>query len=112
LGECIQRKEYSMQYFYCKLVAPRTTFVHDMSDAETAVMGKHAMYWKGLIDGGATVYALGLVLDPAGAFGVGIIGVESEAEIRELTANDPAIKSNCGFRYDIHPMPRGVMHSQ
>ena len=98
-----------MQYFYCKLVAPRTTFVHDMSDAEAAIMGRHAVYWKGLINGGAAVCALGLVLDPAGAFGVGIIGVESEAEIRELTANDPAIKSGHGFRYEVHPMPGGVM---
>ncbi len=100
-----------MQYFYCKLVAPRSTFVQDISAAEAAVMNQHAVYWKGLIDRGITVLALGLVLDPAAAFGVGILGVASEAEARTLTAEDPAIRADLGFRYEIHPMPRGVMHS-
>lgn len=100
-----------MQVFFCKLVAPRPTFAQDMTQAEIALMGQHAMYWKGLIDGGQRVFALGLVLDPAGAFGVGIIEVENEPDARALTLNDPVIKAGCGFSYVIHSMPRGVMHS-
>lgn len=74
-------------------------------------MGQHALYWKGLVEGGARVFALGLVMDPAGAFGIGIVEIDDEAAVRELTENDPAIKANVGLRYEIHPMPRGVMHS-
>lgn len=99
-----------MAHFFCKLVPPRPTFAQDLDEAEAAVMAQHAMYWKSLIDAGVKVFALGLVLDPAGAFGIGVIEAESETRVRELTNNDPAIKSGRDFRYDIHPMPRGVMH--
>ncbi|MGH8282303.1 MAG: YciI family protein [Gammaproteobacteria bacterium] len=100
-----------MPFFFCKLVPPRSTFATDLSPVEAAAMGQHALYWKGLVEGGARVFALGLVMDPAGAFGIGIVEIDDEAAVRELTENDPAIKANVGLRYEIHPMPRGVMHS-
>lgn len=100
-----------MQVFYCKLVAPRATFVQDITAAEAATMGQHAVYWKRLIEQGTKVFALGLVLDPAGGFGIGIVEAADEAEMRALTDNDPAITAGIGMRYEIHPIPRGVMHS-
>jgi len=100
-----------MQAFFCKLVPPRTTFVQDLTPAEREVMGRHAAYWKRLIERGTQVFALGLVLDPAGAFGVGIVEVEDMAAMRALTEHDPAITSAMGLHYEIHPIPRGVMHS-
>lgn len=100
-----------MAVFFCKLVAPRTAFVQDMTSAESAAMGQHAAYWKGVIEQGTRVFALGLVLDAAGAFGVGIVEVDDAAAIGALTADDPAIKAGIGMHYEIHPMPRGVMHS-
>ncbi|HJR13418.1 MAG TPA: YciI family protein [Rhodanobacteraceae bacterium] len=100
-----------MQTFFCKLVPPRATFVQDLTPAEMEAMGRHAAYWKRLIERGTQVFALGLVLDPAGAFGVGIVEAEDMAAMRALTEHDPAITSAMGLHYEIHPIPRGVMHS-
>jgi hypothetical protein len=95
--------------FFCRLVPPRATFALDMSPAEGRMMQEHAGYWHGLMRQGKVV-AFGLVGDPAGAYGIGILEVVDEAEARELTANDPTIRSGLGFRYEIHPMPRGAVH--
>ena len=101
-----------MPAFFCKLVPPRPGFVQDISPAEAAVMGQHALYWQERIEQGTQVFALGLVADPAGAFGVAIIEADGEATIRAWTDVDPAIQAGIGMRYEIHPMPRGVMHSR
>jgi hypothetical protein len=100
-----------MHFFY-KLVPPRPTFAQDMCAEEAAMMGRHAMYWKSRIESGLRVFALGPVADPAGVFGMAVIEVESDASAHELARNDPAIaQARFGFRYELHPMPRGVMHS-
>lgn len=98
-----------MQTFYCRLNAPRVTFAMDMSPAERQIMQDHAVYWRGLMARDKVV-AFGLVGDPAGAFGIGILEVEGETEVRDLTGNDPAILSGAGFSYTIHPMPMGAVH--
>lgn len=100
-----------MPVFFCKLVPPRPTFALDLSPAEADVMGRHAQYWQGSIDGGLRVFALGPVMDPAGVFGIIVVEAEDESVVRGLTADDPAIRADIGMRYEIHPMPRGVMHS-
>lgn len=100
-----------MQAFFYKLLSPRATFPHDITEAEAAVMRDHAHYWEKRIASGLTVHALGPVFDPAGAFGIAVIEVEDQAQAHVLARNDPAILSGCGFRYELHPMPRGVMHS-
>lgn len=99
-----------MPSFFCKLMPPRPNFVQDISPVELATMQQHALYWKDRVDHGAQVFALGLVMDPAGVFGMAVIEVQDEAELRAMTANDPAIKAGIGMHYEIHPMPRGVMH--
>ena len=100
-----------MAVFFCRLVPPRATFVQDMTPAEAAAMGRHAAYWRSLIGQGTRVFALGLVVAAEGAFGVGIVDVDDEAALSALTGNDPAVKAGIGMHYEIHPMPRGVMHS-
>lgn len=100
-----------MQVFFCKLVPSRANFVQDISPAELTVMQQHGLYWKGLIDQGVHVFALGLVMDPAGAFGVAIVEVDDVSAMQALTTSDPAVKAGIGMRYEIHPMPRGVMHA-
>lgn len=100
-----------MHFFY-KLVPPRASFAQDMTANEAAMMGQHAAYWKSLIEGGLKVFALGPVADPAGAFGIGVMEVDTEAAAHELACNDPAIvQTQFGFRYEMRSMPRGVMHS-
>ena len=101
-----------MPAFFCKLVPPRPSFATDLSPAEADVMKRHAQYWQDLITRGAVrVFALGLVMDPAGAFGIGIMEREDESAVRALTDRDPAISAAIGMRYEIHLMPRGVMHN-
>jgi hypothetical protein len=52
----------------------------------------------------------GPVADPAAPFGVGIVEVDDEAEMRALTEADPAIRSGRGMRWEVAEMPRGVVH--
>ena len=61
-----------MPSFYCKLNAPRSSFLQDMSVDEAQVMKEHAEYWREFVAKG-NVVAFGLVADPAGAFGVGLV---------------------------------------
>ena len=61
---------------------------------------QHVEYWKVLTEKGfAIVY--GPVFDPNGGYGVGIIEVENDEQLHELTRNDPAAKINT---YEIYPM--------
>ena len=98
-----------MKTFFCKLTPPRATFVQDMTGEEGALMQQHAVYWRELMEEGRVV-TFGVVADPAGAFGIGVVEVADDAEARRLTENDPVILSGRGFRYDVHPMPRGAVH--
>jgi hypothetical protein len=80
-----------------------------MSPAERELMAHHAEYWRGWMGRGHVV-AFGVVADPAGVYGVGIVEVEDELQVHRLTANDPTILSGQGFRFEVHPMPRGAVH--
>jgi hypothetical protein len=98
-----------MKTFFCKLVPPRPTFLQDMSEAERAMMQDHARYWRGKMDQGKVV-AFGLVADPAGPYGMGIIEVADDREARMVTDNDPVVRSGQGARFEIFPMPQGAVH--
>ena len=92
-----------MPHFFLKLIAPRPTFAMDMNDAEKKMMQEHFLYWKGCQDKG-DVLVFGPVMDPAGPYGMGIIAADDEAGARAFAAGDPAMKANCGFACEIHPM--------
>ena len=71
-----------------------------MNDEEKAIMGRHVNYWKKLMDDDdAIVY--GLMPDPAGAYGVGNISVETEEQVTEITSNNPASEIN---KYEVYPI--------
>ena len=74
-------------------------------------MSSHAEYWKNWMGRGHVV-AFGVVGDPAGVYGVGLVQFANEAEVREFTSNDPTILSNRGFRWEVLPMPFGVVYPQ
>jgi len=95
--------------FFCKLIAPRPTFAQDMTEEERTLMQRHALHWREWMERGRVV-TFGVVADPAGAFGIGVVEVQDDAEARELTENDPVIRSGLGFRYEVHPMPLGAVH--
>lgn len=100
-----------MPAFFCKLVPPRPTFALDMTEAEREAMLQHVQFWQAAIDRGIRVFALGPVQEPAITYGIIVMEMEHESAVRALTAEDPAIRIGIGMHYEIHPMPRGVMHN-
>ncbi len=93
-----------MKCYYAKLHGPRPDFAQTMTPAELKVLMEHGAYLRGFAAKRWAV-AFGPVADPQGAFGVGLWEVPDEVDVRVLCAEDPAIKSGLGFRYEIHPMP-------
>jgi uncharacterized protein YciI len=73
-----------------------------MTDGEAAIMQQHFTYWKPLEERGIVVL-LGPVLDPAGTWGLGIVAAESDADIRALATDDPAVKSGMST-FEVWPM--------
>ncbi len=71
-----------------------------MNEEERAVMQKHVEYWRELMQRGIVV-VYGPVMDPAGGYGVGVVDVDSEQTVLEITKADPASSIN---RYEIAPM--------
>ena len=92
-----------MPHFFCKLIAPRPTFPFDMNESEKAVMDDHAQYWLGMLKKGV-VLVFGPVMDPKGAFGMGVMEGADENEIKRRTDADPAMKANIGFKVEVMPM--------
>ena len=70
-------------------------------------MQAHAEYWRAAIDAGSAV-CFGLVGDPAGPFGIGIVDTADEAQAKAFTDGDPVVQSGRGFGYDVWPMPFGI----
>lgn len=96
--------------FFCKLMGPRDDFAQTMTPDETALMQQHAVYWRDGITSGHVI-AFGLVADPRGAFGMGVVEFGSEAEVRAFTDDDPTIQSGTGFSFEVAPMPFGVVRA-
>jgi len=88
------------KHFFVKLIPPRATFIMDMTDGEKAIMQQHVLYWGQLLEKGNAI-AYGPVMDPKGGYGVGIICVNSDDELQQLIANDPAKGLN---RFEYAPM--------
>jgi uncharacterized protein len=88
------------KYFVLHLLPSRPDFAQTMTDEERAIMMKHVGYWTEIMNRGK-VLAFGPVLDPKQVYGLGIIAVDSEDEVKEFIANDPASTIN---RYEYFPM--------
>ena len=94
--------------FFCRLLPPRASFAQDMTPGEGRLMREHAAYWGDGVARGEVV-AFGLVGDPKGPYGIGIVRFGSAAEVQAFSDGDPVIRSTSGFRYEILPMPLGVV---
>lgn len=88
------------QYYVVHLLPSRPDFAMTMTDKEKTIMYQHVCYWKELLKQGK-VYAFGPVMDPKGIYGLGVVGVDSEQELKDFITNDPAGKIN---RYEYFPM--------
>ena len=97
-----------MKSYFCKLIAPRSSFLQDMSADELELMRAHGAYWREWM-GKGHVLAFGVVADPAGAFGAGFVEFEDDASAQAFASSDPTIRANRGFRMEVHPMPMGVV---
>ncbi len=89
-----------MPHYFLKLNPSRPTFAQDMTDEERAIMQQHVAYWSVLMEKGHVV-VFGPVLDPRGVYGMGVVEVENEEQLWELTMNDPATSINT---YEYWPM--------
>ncbi|HUA16895.1 MAG TPA: YciI family protein [Verrucomicrobiae bacterium] len=92
----------SKQHYFFKLISPRPTFPHDITEKEKALMDEHARYFQKQFQAGK-VLLYGPVMASAGAFGVGILEVADEAEARQFAENDPSVLGGLN-RWEIHPM--------
>jgi uncharacterized protein len=88
------------KYFVLHLLPSRPDFAQTMTEDERSIMMEHVGYWTKLMNEGKVV-VFGPVLDPSEVYGLGVISVESEDEVKEFIANDPAGKIN---RYEYFPM--------
>ena len=95
-------------FYFCRLVPPRPTFAMDMNDHERALMQQHAAYWRAKMDEGKVI-AFGPVADPQGPWGLGILKLSNDAELKNFCDNDPVIKANIGMHMESLPMLRAVV---
>jgi len=68
----------------------RPTFQQDMTEDERAIMYKHIDYWSALADQGIAI-VFGPVAEPDGGYGLALVQVENEEQIRAIIADDPAV---------------------
>jgi len=87
-------------HFALFLKPARADFMQTMTDQERNIMTQHVAYWKEYLDKGIMLI-YGPVMDPAGGYGLGIMEVESEVELKSLISRDPAATIN---RYEYFPM--------
>ncbi|WP_348812935.1 YciI family protein [Flavobacterium maritimum] len=88
------------QFYAVYLNPSRPDFAMTMTDIERVIMGQHVAYWTEKMKQGK-VYAFGPVIDPKGIYGLGVVAVDNEQELKDIIANDPAGKIN---KYEYFPM--------
>ena len=99
-----------MNHFLYKLIPPRPTFPGDMTPAEGAIMQAHLGYWAGVIADRRAV-AYGPVVDPRGTYGIAVMEVSDEAAARDIAGQDPAIRAEAGFAFEIMPMSNAMVRA-
>jgi hypothetical protein len=97
-----QKQKHNMpqQFYAVYLNPPRPDFAMTMSDSERAIMMEHVGYWTELLKQGK-VYAFGPVMDPKEIYGLGVVAVNNEQELKDMIAGDPAGTIN---QYEYFPM--------
>jgi uncharacterized protein len=88
------------QFYAVYLNPSRPDFAKTMTDDERAIMMQHVAFWTEKMKQGK-VYAFGPVIDPKEIYGLGIVAVKNEQELKDLIENDPAGKIN---KYEYFPM--------
>jgi uncharacterized protein YciI len=89
-----------LSHYAIKLLPSRPDFAFTMTAEERQIMQEHVAYWMPHLQTGKMV-VFGPILDPAGPYGFGIVATDSEEELKQLLAADPASRIN---RYEYYPM--------
>src|SRR5512139_1392725 len=92
------------KYFALKLIPSRPDFAQTMTDEERTIMQQHIAYWRDYMNKGKVI-VFGPVLDPNAVYGLGIVTVDEEEEVKALIAGDPASRIN---GYEYYPMLAAV----
>src|SRR5690349_11295528 len=95
----------SKQYYFCKLIPPRPTFIQDMNAEERALMNEHTAYTKQHFAAGK-ILIYGPVMTAGGPFGMAVFEVTEEAEARQILENDPTVRAGLN-RFELSPMMIG-----
>ena len=98
----MEKKRFVVRLVVPSPTFPSPTFPGDLTPPERELMQRHAASWRGLMAQG-DAHVFGPVADPAGAYGLGVLEVDSEDEARALAADDPALTSGLG-RTELAPM--------
>jgi hypothetical protein len=88
------------KYFVLRLNPCRPDFAQTLTDEEKLIMQQHAIYWRRYMSEGKVI-VFGPVLDPNAVYGLGILAVDDEKEVKDFIAGDPAGKINS---YEYYPM--------
>ena len=96
-----------MKYYVFKLIAPRPTFMVDMTAEERGLMQSHVAYWRELMAKGMVI-VFGPVADPTGPYGLSVVCLDDATDPNSVWMDDPVIKAQKGFRVHVAPMPNAV----
>ena len=88
------------KYYTLYLLPLRSNFAETMTEQERDIMMKHVAYWNDLMAKGIAI-VFGPVFDPKETYGLGIVAIDDEAQLKEIIAQDPAAQIN---RYEYYPM--------
>jgi uncharacterized protein YciI len=88
------------KHFAVYLNPSRSDFAQTMTEEERNIMQQHVAYWTEYSKQGIML-VFGPVMDPKEVYGLGIVAVDSEEQLKSLIENDPASKIN---NYEYYPM--------
>jgi uncharacterized protein len=71
-----------------------------MTEDEKLAMQQHVMYWQEYMQKGI-VHVFGPVFDPNGIYGLGVVSVDNEEQLKEFINNDPSLHIN---KVEYYPM--------
>ena len=95
------------KHFFLRSHSPRPTFQMDMTPEERAIMMEHIAYWKGITEKGDCII-YGPVMEPTEVWGLAIVEVGDEAEVKRFIKNDPAFLGKI-MTYEYFPMRVGMV---
>src|ERR1700749_4534740 len=79
-----------MPTFVLRLIAPRPNFAETMTDAERAIMNRHAAHWSPYLERGEMV-VFGPVLTENDSYGLAVVDTDDERALRAFAAEDPVV---------------------